>query len=40
MEGDGGLGDGALGAGALGVGGRVLDFLLVLVEDVVDVEVA
>ena len=40
MEGDGGLGDGALGAGALGVGGRVLDFLLVLVEDVVDVEEA
>ena len=40
LEGDGGLGDGALGAGALGVGGRVLDFLLVLVEDVVDVEVA
>ena len=40
LEGDEGLGDGALGAGALGLGGRVLDFLLVLVEDAVEVEEA
>ena len=33
-------GDGGLGVGALGVGTVLLDFLLVLVEDDVDVEEA